>query len=54
MTTTETPQTLKDGRVVAITGPVVDAEFPPDSIPEINYALEFDVELEGETITVTG
>ena len=49
----ETP-TLKDGRVVAIAGPVVDVEFPPDGIPEINYAVEFDVELEGESVTVTG
>ncbi len=44
---------LKDGRVVAIAGPVVDVEFPPDALPEINYALEMDVELEGETITIT-
>jgi F-type H+-transporting ATPase subunit beta len=49
----ETP-ILKDGRVVAIAGPVVDVEFPPDGIPEINYAVEFDVELEGESVTVTG
>ena len=41
---------LKDGRVVAIAGPVVDVEFPPDALPEINYALEMDIELEGETI----
>jgi F-type H+/Na+-transporting ATPase subunit beta len=46
--------TLKEGRVVAIAGPVVDVEFPPDGIPEINYAVEFDVELEGTSITVTG
>src|ERR1043165_1205948 len=44
---------LKDGRVVAIYGPVVDAEFPPDALPEINQALEMDIELEGDTITVT-
>ena len=43
----------KDGRVVAIAGPVVDVEFPPDALPEINAALEMDVELEGETITIT-
>ena len=53
--TADTPATtaLKDGRVVAIAGPVVDVEFPPDALPEINYALEMDVELEGETITIT-
>jgi F-type H+-transporting ATPase subunit beta len=56
MTITAEPDTptLKDGRVVAIAGPVVDVEFPPDGIPEINYAVEFDVELEGEVVTVTG
>ena len=53
MTSTLEPKTLKDGRVVAIAGPVVDCEFPPDALPEINYALEMDVELEGETITIT-
>src|SRR6195256_3969568 len=55
--TADTPTTsgsgLKDGRVVAIAGPVVDVEFPPDALPEINFALEMDVELEGETITIT-
>ncbi len=43
---------LRDGRVVAIAGPVVDVEFPPDALPEINTAIEMDIELEGETITV--
>ena len=52
MTTTAAP-TLKDGRVVAIAGPVVDVEFPPDALPEINQALEMDIELEGDRITVT-
>jgi len=49
----ETPA-LKDGRIVAIAGPVVDAEFPPDSLPEINWAVQFDIVLEGRKITVTG
>jgi F-type H+/Na+-transporting ATPase subunit beta len=53
MTTTAEPETkLKEGRVVAITGPVVDVEFPSDALPEINTAIEMDIELEGETITV--
>jgi ATP synthase, F1 beta subunit len=52
MTTTAEP-VLKEGRVVAIAGPVVDVEFPPDALPEINNAIEMDIELEGETITVT-
>ncbi len=59
MTTTAEPRTdlpandRKDGRVVAIAGPVVDIEFPSDALPEINTALELDVELESETITIT-
>jgi F-type H+-transporting ATPase subunit beta len=56
MTVTAEPGTgteLKSGRVVAIAGPVVDVEFPPDALPEINTALEMDVDLEGETITIT-
>jgi F-type H+-transporting ATPase subunit beta len=43
---------LKDGRVVAIAGPVVDVEFPPDALPEINTALEMEIELEGETVRI--
>jgi len=45
---------LEDGRVVAIAGPVVDVEFPPHALPEINYAVEMDLELDGKTMTVTG
>ncbi|MEI7746643.1 MAG: F0F1 ATP synthase subunit beta [Actinomycetota bacterium] len=52
MTTTAT--NLENGRVVAIAGPVVDAEFPPHALPEINHAVEMDLELDGNKITVTG
>ena len=53
-TTAESPRTdLKEGRVVAIAGPVVDVEFPGDALPEINFAVEMDVDLEGEIITIT-
>ena len=45
-------ESTKDGRVVAIAGPVIDAEFPPDSLPEINTAVSFDVTVDGETVTV--
>ncbi len=48
MTTT----TLKDGRIVAIAGPVVDVEFPPDGLPEINTALEFDIVIGNEKTVV--
>ena len=54
VTADPTPVTeLKTGRVVAIAGPVVDIEFPPDALPEINFALEMEAVLEGETITIT-
>ncbi|HVE95281.1 MAG TPA: F0F1 ATP synthase subunit beta [Acidimicrobiales bacterium] len=55
MTVTENaPETaLKDGRIVAIVGPVVDVEFPPDGLPELNGALEFTVEDEGKKTVIT-
>ena len=43
----------KDGRVVAIAGPVVDVEFPSDALPEINTALRMTLELEGAKETIT-
>ncbi len=52
MTVTEETAVLKDGRVVSIAGPVLDVEFPPDALPEINTALSFDVELGGQVITI--
>jgi F-type H+-transporting ATPase subunit beta len=52
-TVVEAPKTeRRDGRIVAIIGPVVDVEFPRDELPEINWALEFDIEVEGVTTTV--
>jgi len=44
--------TLASGRIVKVAGPVVDAEFPPDALPEILYALEVDLEVAGEQTTV--
>ena len=41
--TVDSATTHKDGRVVAIFGPVVDVEFPPDGLPEINTALEMEI-----------
>ncbi len=49
---TMTENELQNGRVVGIAGPVIDVEFPRGALPEINMALEFDVHLEGDTITV--
>ena len=36
------------GRVVKIAGPVVDVAFPQDELPEITFALEVDVEIDGK------
>ncbi|MHB8288055.1 MAG: F0F1 ATP synthase subunit beta [Acidimicrobiales bacterium] len=55
MTTVSTEQAkkLEDGRVVAIAGPVIDVEFPPHALPEINTAVEVDVTLDGTLTTIT-
>src|SRR5512134_1006185 len=42
-----------NGRVVRVIGPVVDVEFPPEGLPEINTALTVDLTLGGETQTIT-
>jgi F-type H+/Na+-transporting ATPase subunit beta len=42
-----------DGRVVRVIGPVVDVEFPPARLPEINTALTVDVTLDDRTTTIT-
>jgi F-type H+-transporting ATPase subunit beta len=42
-----------EGRVVAIAGPVVDVEFPPGALPEINHAVDMEIDVEGERIRVT-
>jgi F-type H+-transporting ATPase subunit beta len=47
MTVTDSQPTLKDGRVVAIAGPVIDVEFPPDAVPQINTMLAFDITIDG-------
>src|SRR4029450_7229778 len=41
------------GRVVRVIGPVVDAEFPRDQMPDIYNALHVDVTLSGGTKTLT-
>ena len=53
MTMAPDKHTLETGRVVAIAGPVVDVEFPPHSLPEINHAVEMDIVIDGVTVTVT-
>src|SRR3712207_6362875 len=57
MTVTEdrpTPsQTLAAGRVVRVTGPVVDVEFPRDAMPDLFNALQVDVALAELSKTLT-
>jgi F-type H+-transporting ATPase subunit beta len=58
MTVTEnqapaTGPALKDGRVVAIAGPVADVEFPRGSLPDINTAVEMHVSVDGKDVLVT-
>ncbi|MDG2906708.1 MAG: F0F1 ATP synthase subunit beta [Acidimicrobiales bacterium] len=43
---------LRDGHIVGIAGPVIDAEFPQGELPEINTALEFDVTIDGREVTI--
>jgi F-type H+/Na+-transporting ATPase subunit beta len=51
-TSTDTGATQKDGRVVAIAGPVIDVEFPPDAVPAINTALELTITGDGDSVAV--
>ena len=53
MSKSATKQATATGRVARVTGPVVDVEFPHDSIPDIYNALQTTVTLGGETITLT-
>jgi F-type H+-transporting ATPase subunit beta len=48
----ETNDGNEQGRVVQVIGPVVDVEFPPETLPEINFALELDRTLDGDTQTI--
>ncbi len=55
--TLERDETASDsaatGRVARVTGPVVDAEFPVDSMPDIYQALQVDVKLGDDERTLT-
>ncbi len=42
-----------EGRIVRVIGPVVDVEFPPGDIPDINNALTFERSVGGEAVTLT-
>ncbi|WP_410654196.1 F0F1 ATP synthase subunit beta [Amycolatopsis sp. lyj-112] len=51
MTSTETPRAK--GRIVSVTGPVVDVEFPRGSVPDQFSALKVEIEFEQLRKTVT-
>src|SRR3954468_20555576 len=53
-TVEETTETGSDGvgRIARVIGPVVDIEFPVDSMPEMYNKLETQLELGGETTTL--
>src|ERR671929_2359730 len=57
MTVTEdrptTSPTTSTGRVVRVTGPVVDVEFPRDAMPDLFNGLHVDVNLEELSKTLT-
>ena len=44
---------LEDGRIVAIAGPVIDVEFPPHALPEINTAVEVKLVVDGNEVLIT-
>jgi F-type H+-transporting ATPase subunit beta len=43
---------LAEGRVVAVIGPVIDVEFPPEALPEIYNAVTLERVVGGETVPV--
>ena len=47
-----TESTLPTGRIVKVAGPVVDVEFPPEALPELNTAIEVDIVIGDEERTV--
>ncbi len=44
---------LEEGRILTVVGPVIDVEFPPEALPEINYALKFERNVGSEKQTLT-
>ena len=53
MSKTATTKATATGRVARVTGPVVDVEFPHDSIPEIYNALQTTITMGGESSVLT-
>jgi F-type H+/Na+-transporting ATPase subunit beta len=44
---------VQEGRIIRVIGPVVDVEFASGALPEINNALTFEREYQGELATLT-
>ncbi|MGH2778636.1 MAG: F0F1 ATP synthase subunit beta [Actinomycetota bacterium] len=42
-----------EGRILAVTGPVIEVEFPPDGLPEIGFALTVERTIGGDTDVIT-
>jgi F-type H+-transporting ATPase subunit beta len=42
-----------EGRILTVTGPVLEVEFPPNALPEIGFAITVERTLEGVTDTIT-
>jgi F-type H+/Na+-transporting ATPase subunit beta len=53
MSKSATTKATATGRVARVTGPVVDVEFPHDSIPEIYNALQTTITMAGESSVLT-
>ncbi|MDA8579779.1 F0F1 ATP synthase subunit beta [Pontimonas sp.] len=53
MSKSATKQATATGRVARVTGPVIDVEFPHDSLPAVYNALQTSVTIGGETSTLT-
>jgi F-type H+/Na+-transporting ATPase subunit beta len=49
----EQPVSTSEGRIITITGPVIEAEFPPEGMPEIGFALTMERTIAGETDVIT-
>jgi F-type H+-transporting ATPase subunit beta len=49
----ERAQATSEGRILTVTGPVIQVEFPPGDLPEIGYALQVERTLGGETDVIT-
>jgi len=51
--TTRTGKASADGRILRITGPVIEVEFPPNDLPELGFAITVERTVAGKTDTIT-